>query len=77
MCTSSSDHCKAERQWQLDYSEYSEVLHVASKYISHQTILKRWLISELVKEMHKIILGIMKDHKAKAFQSPMETGQKV
>ena len=81
MCTSYSDQCKAYKQWQLDNSDYSEVSHVASKYISHQTMhgfLKRWwLISGLGKEMHKIILGIMKDHKAKAFQSPMETGQKV
>ena len=47
---------------------------------SHQMIhgfLKRRLISGLGKEMHKIILGIVKDQKVKALRSPMETGQKV
>ena len=80
MYTSYSDHCKAYKQWQLDNSDYSEVSHVASKYISHQTMhgfLKRWLISGLGKEMCKIILGIVKDRKAKGHQRPMGTGQKV
>ena len=31
--------------------------------------LKRWLISGLSKEMHKIILGIMKDQKAEHFEA--------
>ena len=39
--------------------------------------LKRWLISGLGKEMHKVILGIVKDQKAKGLQRPMGNGQKV
>ena len=39
--------------------------------------LKRWLISGLGKEIHKMFLGIVKDQKAKALQSPKGTGQKV
>ena len=81
MCTSYSDQCKAYKHWQLDNSDYSEIYHVASKYISHKTmhgfLLKRWLISGLGKEVNKIILGIVKEQKAKALQSPMGTGQKV
>ena len=80
MCPSFSDQCKTYKQWQLDNSDYSEVSHVASKYISHQTMhgfLKRWLISGLGKEMHKVILGIVKDQKAKGFQRPMGNGQIV
>ena len=38
--------------------------------------LKRWLISGLGKEMHKIISGIVKDQKVKTLQSPMRSGQK-
>ena len=39
--------------------------------------LMRWLITGLSKEMDKIILGNMKDQKAKGLQRPMGTGQKV
>ena len=40
-------------------------------------ILKRWLISGLGKEMHKMILGILKDQEAEGLQRPIETGEKV
>jgi len=39
--------------------------------------LKRWLISGLGKEMHRIILGILKDKKAEGHQRPRGPGQKV
>ena len=45
--------------------------------MSHQMILKRWLISGLGKEMHKRILGIVKGQKTEELQRPMGTGQKV
>ena len=80
MCTSYSDQCKAYKKWQLNNIDYSEVYHVASKYIFHQTIhgfLKRRLISGLGKEIHKIILRIMMDQKAEGLQRPVGTGQKV
>ena len=44
--------------------------------MSHQMILKRWLISGLGKEMHKIILGIVKNQKAEGLQKIMGTGEK-
>ena len=37
--------------------------------MSHQMILKRWLISGLGKEMHKIILGIVKNQTAEGLQN--------
>ena len=39
-------------------------------------ILKRWLVSGLGKEMHKMILGILKDQKAQGLQRPIGSGEK-
>ena len=59
--------------------DHPETYHIASKYISHQTIhgfLKRWLISGLVKKC-SIILGTFKDQKVEGLQRPVRTGHKV